>query len=133
MLSKEKQQIAQYATLSLGLLVMLVVVLLRVLDIQLAYDRYCFAFGAVLTLAERLTERYRGKNLRIARLYRMGKVSSLLYCTAAFFLFSPNGKWQDCLAFLVAGAVMQIYVSIAYEYEVKKEQKKKQGQPDDQA
>ena len=128
MVSKEKQQIIQNVMLSLGLLIMFVVVLLRVIDVELVYDRYIFAFGAVLTLAERLTERYQGKNLRIARLYRMGKVSSLLYCVAAFFLFSPNGKWQDCLAFLVAGAVMQVYVSLAYEHEIKKEQKKRQGE-----
>lgn len=84
-----------------------------------------FAFGAVLALAERLTERYRGDNLRVRRLYTMGKVSAVLYCVSAYLLInSSTGNPSDWLAFLMAGAVMQIYCMYVYDYEKKKEDKK---------
>lgn len=124
MLSKEKQQTVQYIMITAGMLIMLGVVAMRLFNIEWEHDRWIFAFGAVMTLAERLTERYDGKNMRLKILYRMGKISALLYCISAYFIISPTGKLRDCLAFLVAGGVMQIYCSIAYEHEVKKENKK---------
>ena len=123
MLSKEKQQVVQNLTLTAGLLIMLGVVVMRLLGIEWEHDRWLFALGAVMTLAERLTERYEGKNMRLRILYRLGKISAVLYCVAAYFMVTPTGKLRDSLAFLVAGAVMQIYCSLAYEHEIKKEKK----------
>ncbi len=111
----------QNILLTAGLLLMLAVVVTRLLNYYWEYDKWLFAFGAALTLAERFSERYSGNNLRIGRLYRMGKISAILYCVAAYFIVSPTGKLRDCLAFLTAGAVLQLYTSFVYDREKKKE------------
>ncbi len=121
MLSKEKQSRIQNLMLTVALLIMLVTSVLPLLNVHWEYTKYVFAFGAVLALAERLTERYQGNNVRIKRLYRMGKISALFYCVSAFFLLYPEVSSQNWLPFLMAGAVLQIYATFAVEHEQKKE------------
>ncbi len=124
MLSDKGKQKAQYIMLSAAMVIMVVTALLPLLNIYWGGSKWIFAFGAVLALAERLTERYSGPNLRVRRLVRMGKISALLYCVSAYLLvFAPTGKTTDWLAFLMAGAVMQIYCMLVYDHEMKKEEK----------
>ena len=112
--------------LSVAMLLLVGTAILPLLNIYWEGSKWIFAFGAVLALAERLTERYRGDNLRVRRLYTMGKVSAVLYCVSAYLLInSSTGNPSDWLAFLMAGAVMQIYCMFVYDYEKKKEDKKK--------
>lgn len=112
--------------LSAAMLILVVTAMLPLLNIYWEGSKWIFAFGAVLALAERLTERYKGDNLRVRRLYMMGKISALLYCVSAYLLiFAPTGKTTDWLAFLMAGAVMQIYCMLVYDHVMKKEEQKK--------
>lgn len=129
MLSDKGKQKAQYIMLSAAMVIMVVTALLPLLNIYWPGSKWIFAFGAVLALAERLTERYSGANLRVRRLVRMGKISALLYCVAAYLLIAaPTGKTTDWLAFLMAGAVMQAYCMLVYDHEMKKEEEKKKKQ-----
>ena len=123
MLSKEKQSRIQNIMLTVAMLILLVTAVLPLFNVHWEYTKYIFAFGAVLALAERLTERYQGNNLRIKRLYRMGKISALFYCVSAFFLLYPGVSGQNWLPFLMAGAVLHIYATYAVEHEMKKEEK----------
>ncbi|MDO4512183.1 MAG: hypothetical protein Q4B68_10265 [Bacteroidales bacterium] len=126
MLSDKAKQKAQYIMLSLAMLLLVGTAVLPLLNVYWEPAKWIYAFGAVLALAERLTERYQGSNLRIRRLYMMGKISALLYCISAYLLiFSPTGKTTDWLAFLMAGAVMQTYCMLVYDHVAKKEQQGK--------
>ncbi len=135
MISDEKKQIEiQNITLAVATLLLLITAAMPIFGMAGDWAKYVFAFGAVLALAERFTERYKGKNLRIRRLYRMGKVSAMFYCVSAFFQFSTilntnmGQSWgnRDWLAFLLAGALLQIYASFAIQHEENKEKKKNQ-------
>lgn len=111
--------------LTVGTLILLVMAAMPLLNIEGDWIKWVYAFGAVLVLAERLTERYHGKNLRISRLFRIGKVSALLYCASAYFVIWPTyDQPKAWLALLMAGAVAQIYITFVYEHEMKKEAKK---------
>ncbi len=135
MISDEKKQIEiQNITLAVATLLLLITAAMPIFGMAGDWTKYVFAFGAVLALAERFTERYKGKNLRIRRLYRMGKVSAMFYCVSAFFQSSTilntnmGQSWgnRDWLAFLLAGALLQIYASFAIQHEENKEKKKNQ-------
>ena len=135
-MTEEKKQITQNLMLTVAMLILLVCAAVPILTewdpARMNYIRWAYAFGAVLALAERLTERYNGSNVRLRRLVRMGKASALCYCVSAFFLlwpaFSSTATYdrRDWLAFLLAGAVIRIYASITYEYVLKKEKKSSQ-------
>lgn len=73
--------------------------------------RYIFAVGAIGAFVVRMLSRYAGSNLRIKRFNRMEIVSSLCYMVSAFFMFYPDAQKTDWLAFLTAGAVLQVYAS----------------------
>ena len=112
--------------LSLAMLLIVGTSILPLFNVYWAPAKWIYAFGAVLALAERLTERYQGTNIRLRRLYRMAKFSALLYCVSAYFLcFGSSEHPTEWLAFLMAGAVMQTYCMWVHDYEVKKENKTK--------
>lgn len=120
MISEENKKTIQSLMLAIGLLVMLIMAVLPIAGIHWTAMRYTYAFGAVLTLAARMVEKYDGKSLRIKRLYRIAKVSAALYCASAALLFYPQAGSTDWIAFLMAGAVLQIYATVAVERELKK-------------
>lgn len=118
----------QSAMLSVGLLMMFVAAAFPLLGLKLEYlplMRYVFAAGAVVVLAVRLTEVYEGSNFRVRRLHSLEKVSALLYCVSAFLLFFYGNKLGggDWIAFLLAGAVIQIYTSFMIQHEENKARK----------
>ena len=126
MLSEKGKQKAQYVMLSVAMLLIVITAILPLLNIYWAPAKWIYAFGAELALAERLTERYKGSNIRLRRLYRMAKFSALLYCVSAYFLFFGTGEHPtEWLAFLMAGAVVQTYCIFVHDHEVKKENKQK--------
>ena len=126
MLSEKRIQQAQYVMLSVAMLLIVGTAILPLFNVYWAPAKWIYAFGAVLALAERLTERYQGTNIRLRRLYRMAKFSALLYCVSAYFLcFGSSEHPTEWLAFLMAGAVMQAYCMWVHDYEVKKENKTK--------
>ena len=124
MVSEENKKTIQSLMLAVGLLVMLIMAVLPIAGIHWVAMRYIYAFGAVLTLAARMVESYNGSNLRVKRLYRIAKVSAALYCASAAPLFYPQAGNTDWVAFLMAGAVLQIYSTVAVEHVLKKEVEK---------
>mgnify|MGYP004442797173 CR=1 FL=1 len=97
--------------------------ILKVSSQVIIVARYVYAVAAGVMLVARLFERYRGSSLRIARLHRLEKWSAAMYCVSAFMLiynYSSSFGARDWLAFLLAGAVIQLYSSIAIEFEERK-------------
>jgi uncharacterized membrane protein HdeD (DUF308 family) len=73
---------------------------------------YVYAAGAALLVIGRLFTPYQGSNTRAKRLHRIQTWSAIFFCCAAFLMFyAPHTR--DWLAFTLAGAVIQAYVSIA--------------------
>lgn len=107
--------------MSVSLILMLVVAFLPLVKIHWFYAPFVFAFGAAGTLIARIFEVYKGSSIRIKRLYRMGKVSAMCYCVSAFLMFYKSAGPQDWLAFLTAGAVLQLYVNFMVPHAEKKE------------
>ncbi|MDE6716143.1 MAG: hypothetical protein K2J74_06660 [Muribaculaceae bacterium] len=95
------------------LIILLVTAFLPLIQVHWSGARYLFAIGAVGAFVARCFERpAKDATLRVKRLYRMAKVSTLCYVVSAFFMFYPYAEARDWLAFLTAGAVLQVYVSI---------------------
>ena len=106
--------------LIVGLLVMLAMALLPLLNVNQEWMRWAYVGGAAAVLVVRLLQRYKGKNLRVKRLYRINVMSAVLYCASADMLFYSKGT-HDWIAFLMAGAVLQMYASYMIDHELKKE------------
>lgn len=70
-----------------------------------------FSVGALATLAGRVWEGTGSGSLQIRRLLRIQVWSAIFYCAAAFFLWYSTDT-RDWLAFTLAGAVIQILVSV---------------------
>lgn len=103
--------------LIIGLLTIAAGVLLPILSQGFDNDlfRYIYAAGAGLTLLARFFQAAppQGTPVRIKRLLRLESWSALIFCVAAFFAFYNRAEARDWLAFTLAGAVIQIYCSIA--------------------
>ena len=119
----------QAILLNLGLLTMLVAAAFPLLGIWhegLMLMRYVYAAGAAMTVVARLLYVYEGKNLRIKRLHGLERMSALLYCVSAYLLFDIGDQLggTDWIAFLLAGAIVQLYASFMIQREEKKDAKK---------
>ena len=88
--------------------------------------KYVFSAGAVLHLIGRIALPYRGPYLRVKRLSRILVWSGLFYCAGAFFMFYTTNP-QDWLAFVLAGAVIQCYVSIVMPRAIRKSEQERTG------
>ena len=120
----DREKIIEWV-MAAGLLLMMVMALLPLVlaepsENTLTWLRWAYAAGAAVVLVTRLLQRYKGKNLRIKRLYRINVVSAVLYCVSAAMPFYSRGT-TDWVAFLLAGAVLQMYASYMIERELKKE------------
>lgn len=78
-----------------------------------AFPKWLYCAGAVLLLVCRLFTPYKGKDLRLCRLYRIESWSALFFCVGGFFMWYPSASVRDWLAFTLAGAAIQIYTSFA--------------------
>ncbi|MBO4871160.1 MAG: hypothetical protein J5565_04165 [Muribaculaceae bacterium] len=103
----------------LGLVIMMVMAVLPLLNVNEQWMRWCYAAGAAIVLLARLFTTYHGDNLRVRRLYRINIVSAVLYCASAAMLFWGRGT-ADWIAFLLAGAVLQMYATMMIDRETKK-------------
>lgn len=79
-----------------------------------------FSAGALATLAGRLWEGTGHGSLQVRRLLRIQVWSAVFYCAAAFFLWYSTDT-RDWLAFTLAGAVIQILVSVRLPMTMRKE------------
>lgn len=128
-LDKKTLQRIQGVLLALGMVMLVVSAAFPLLGVWpegMLLMRYIFAAGAATVLAVRLTEVYEGKNLRVKRLHSLERVSAFLYCVSAFLLFYYGNRLGggDWIAFLLAGAIMQIYTSFMIQHEEEKDAKK---------
>lgn len=96
--------------LIVGLLALLVMAAMPLLGVHAEWTHWVYAAGAVLVLVARILEQPSEGSLRLRRLYRLLVVSALLYCASAAVVFWYRGT-SNWLAFLLAGAVMQLYAS----------------------
>lgn len=115
--------------LAVGMTLLLATAIMPLAGFSFSWAKYVYACGAILTLAARFFDRYSGTNLALKRLYRIQFVSSLCYCISAATLciqFGDLVSGKDWLAFLMAGAVLQIYSSWRIQSEENKETKKEQ-------
>ncbi len=76
------------------------------------YAKIVFSVGAGILLIGRLFTVYDGKVFRVKRLFAIEKWSAIFFCVAAFFQWYSDNP-RDWLAFVLAGAFIQLYTSIA--------------------
>ena len=96
--------------LSVSLLLILVAAVFPIMQVRWVGSKYLFAVGAAGALVCRILEKHPKSGLRVRRLHRMEVVSALCYCLSAFFMFYADTV-SDWLAFLTAGAVLQLYTA----------------------
>lgn len=78
-----------------------------------AWQRWLMAAGAAGTLVAQFLIPSPSDELRVKRLTRMNVVAAIVYCIAAYCRFSSNFEMQrSWVAFLLAGAVIQIYATL---------------------
>ena len=128
-LDKKTVQRIQAVLLALGMVMLVVSAAFPLLGVWpegMLLMRYIFAAGAATVLAVRITEVYEGKNLRVKRLHSLERVSAFLYCVSTFLLFFYGNRLGggDWIAFLLAGAIMQIYTSFMIQHEEEKDAKR---------
>lgn len=90
---------------------------------QQAYP-FVYLAGAVLLLGSRLFTKYNCTDVRLRALHRMEKWTPLLFLVAVLVLFYKPDTLRDWLAFTLAGALIQIYTSLAIPAREKKIAKK---------
>lgn len=91
-----------------------------------ALQAYPFVYlgGAVLLLVARLFTKQNSSDMRLRALHRMEKWTPLLFLAAVMLLFYKPDTLRDWLAFTLAGALIQIYTSLAIPAREKKVAKK---------
>lgn len=134
-MTEQKRYDICYSIFCIALVVILMMAILplmrNITDDELTFirisliARYVYAAAAATAIIARLLmPRYKGTNRRIARLHRMEYISTLCYGVSAFFIFYSGAQTHDWLAFLTAGAMLQVYAAFTITYEEKKEQRK---------
>ena len=72
---------------------------------------YCI--GAPMLLVGRAFSQYKGKDMRLKRLYRIEVWAALFFCVGAVMMFYPPGNnLRDVLAFTLAGGGVQVFTSL---------------------
>ena len=113
-----------------GLLVMLAAAVLPLLDVHAEWVRWVFCGGAVVVLLSRLFTPSPGTSVRVRRLHRISIMGAVLYCVSAATLLLPrlSTRWalalagNEWIAFLLAGAVLQLYASVVTDRELRQQQ-----------
>ncbi|MBD5229184.1 MAG: hypothetical protein HDS69_04000 [Bacteroidales bacterium] len=82
--------------------------------------KYIYAAGALLLLVSRLFNVYKGKIMRIKRLHRIETWSAIFFSAGAFFLFYEPDITRNWIAFTLAGAAIQLYVSFMIPRTIRK-------------
>ena len=99
--------------LAVAMTILLLTALLPIFGVKWPWLRYAFAAGAVLTLVAQILTPTPEGNFRVRRLARMNVWSAVLYCVSAGCLFVKDPTMQQSwVAFLLAGAVLQLYATL---------------------
>lgn len=98
---------------NIGLLLIVVGTALPLLHVTGLVTKIIFSMGAAVVLLGRLfAPAVKGLSLRARRLSRLEIWVGIIFCAGAFFMwFTPER--MDWLAFTMAGAAVQVYVSMA--------------------
>lgn len=75
--------------------------------------------GAIILLAGRILNHYDGKVFRVKRLFAIERWAPIFFCTSAFFMWYSDDP-REWIVFLLAGAFIQLYTSIAIPYAANK-------------
>lgn len=86
---------------------------------QTAYP-FVYLAGAVVLLAARLFNRRHTTDMRLQGLYRMETWSPILFMAAIAMRFLNTNDLRDWIAFTMAGAVLQVFTSLAIPAREKK-------------
>lgn len=113
--------------LSLALLMLFVPALLPLFDMEGEWMIYVYTAGAILAVLSRVLQRaaYRKDKsipLRVRRLKHIEFWSSMCYLVSAYFRVSDPYYYhpENWIAFLLAGAALQVYTSFMIPYQLKK-------------
>lgn len=111
--------------LSLALLMLFVPAFLPLLDIEGEWMIYVYVAGAILAVLSRILQRagYRKDKtmpLRVRRLRHIEFWSAMCYLVSAYFRVSDPYHPGNWIAFLLAGAALQVYTSFMIPYQLKK-------------
>lgn len=111
--------------LSLALLMLFVPALLPLFDMEGEWMIYGYTAGAILAVLSRVLQRaaYRKDKsipLRVRRLKHIEFWSSMCYLVSAYFRVSDPYHPENWIAFLLAGAALQVYTSFMIPYQLKK-------------
>lgn len=113
---------------NIGLLAIMVAAALPLLRMCREYFGYIYAAGAALLLIGRfLTLPAKDEPLRIRRLGRMEIWTALVFIAGAVFIFLPQGRGNDWLAFTLAGGVLTLYTSLMIPRERAKAKRKEKA------
>ena len=99
--------------LCVAMTALLLTVALPLFNILPEWSKYAFAAAAVGVLVAQILIPSPSEDFRVKRLARMNVWSGIVYCVAAYCPFSSNIDMQRAwVAFLLAGAVLQIYATL---------------------
>ena len=99
--------------LCVAMTALLVTAVMPILGYKWEWLRWAFAAAAALTLIAQVLTPSPSEGLRERRLARINVWAAVLYCVSAACLFIPDASMQrSWVAFLMAGAVLQIYATL---------------------
>lgn len=115
--------------LALATLILLVSAFLPLVNVNWSGLQICYTCGAVLAVVVRLLQRLHYRKDKtiptsVRRLFHIEFWSSMAYLVSAYFMVSGPYHPGNWLAFLMAGAVLQIFTSFMISYRQKKEAEK---------
>ena len=122
-------------SLSVAMLALLVAAFLPLININAPWLRIVYCVGAVATVVVRLLQRLEYRRnpdtpTRVRRLQHIEFWSAIAYLASAYFMIDDPYRPGNWLAFLLAGAALQLFTSFMIPYADKKEQEKKIGKSD---
>lgn len=113
---------------NIGLLLIVIGTALPLFHVTGIVPGILYAAGAAMVLVGRLfAPKHKNASLRVRRLARLEIWVGLIFCTGAFFIFYTPDR-MDWLAFTLAGAAVQIYVSLAMPRAQAKDTEYKSGE-----
>lgn len=111
-MNKNTKQLIGNILLCVSMTLLLLTAVMPLLHMDQPWRRYVFAAAALGTLIAQILIPSPGDDFRTRRLARMNVWSGIVYCVAAYCPFSSNFDMQrSWVAFMLAGAVLQIYAT----------------------
>ncbi len=111
-MTKETKQLIDNILLCISMTVLLITAAMPLFNFDMPWRRYAFAAAALGTLVSQFLIPCPGNDFRTRRLARMNVWAGIVYCVAAYCPFSSNFDMQrSWVAFMLAGAVLQIYAT----------------------